>query len=254
MLRAYYNEKGRALPSWLPPDPRAPTTPVSIQPVYTSNVGAGYGGGVSPLPQGRGALSSLWDTGNQGPPGQPQSLRAGRAVRPQVASAGQNPFRDQQKSRTTQPEIQARPLPSQRAGSQQSASSYGTPTGSSSGQPPSDKKQRLANQFGGGRSASYATPTAPPSQSNNSYSSVRSGRSNYEDRFAPPANGYGRQSSEGGSEKPFVAATAPWMSDADQFVGGGYGGGAQAGSQGLPGGPAAGKRGPGLPGGPRGYR
>lgn len=57
------------------------------------------------------------------------------------------------------------------------------------------------------------------------------------------------------ASKPFVAATSPWASSESEFSGAGYGGGAQAGGRtGLPSGPGAGRRGPGLPSGPRGMR
>jgi hypothetical protein len=59
----------------------------------------------------------------------------------------------------------------------------------------------------------------------------------------------------GGGDRPFMAATSPWASNQAEFTGGGYdqsGRAGSAGRMGLPGGgPAGGRRGPGLPGGPR---
>ncbi|PQE09493.1 GTPase-activating GYP7 protein [Rutstroemia sp. NJR-2017a BVV2] len=58
-----------------------------------------------------------------------------------------------------------------------------------------------------------------------------------------------------GGERPFMAATSPWASNQAEFTGGGYdqsGRGGSAGRMGLQGGgPAGGRRGPGLPSGPR---
>ncbi|KID61344.1 major facilitator superfamily transporter sugar, partial [Metarhizium hybridum] len=45
VLRNYYGDKGRPLPSWLPPDPKAPPAPAAQQPLYVQpQVGARYGG------------------------------------------------------------------------------------------------------------------------------------------------------------------------------------------------------------------
>lgn len=116
VLRAYYKEKARPLPPWLPPDPndrRAITPQVEVQ-----SGGGGYFGMRNPyasnvqqqaaMPSNRGSLDDLW-----GAPAatqqQPTSLRAGRrapAARTEPQSSLAVP--------------QARPLPSQRAGSYQS--------------------------------------------------------------------------------------------------------------------------------------
>lgn len=258
VLRAYYTEKGRALPGWLPPDPKAPPPPVVVQPVFTSNVGAGYGGGINQAPAGRGALSSLWDTQGRGRPSNPMSsTRSGSDSR----QASKNPFAP--KPQTATPEVQARPLPSQRVGSYQTAGAYSTPPGSSGGHKAAASKLKFKyGRVGQTPSpANDAAPSGPQVENGNSYlSSAGGGSGNYEDRFMPPENEYGGQRSGGANERPFVAATAPWASNASEFEGGGYaggydrGGGGQGGRQGLPGGPAAGRRGPGLPGGPRGYR
>lgn len=216
-------------------------------------------------PGGGNALSSLWDSQPAQPPPEQQSLRAGgtrggRFGAQPVAAAGQrqNPFaRQQQQSAPDQ--VQARPLPSQRAGSYQVAGAgfNQTPPGSSSG--PMSAKDRLAGRLGQkGRAASPANTPAPRMgdsvQRANSYGSSNAG-GNYEDRFAPSGAGYGN--SGGGSDKPFMAATSPWASSEAEFGGGGYGGGGGYDAprrNGLPSGPAAGRRGPGLPSGPRGMR
>jgi len=261
VLRAYYTEKGRAFPGWLPPDPKAPA-PVVIQPVYSTQVGASYGGGLNTpgsAGAGRGGgLSSLWDKGGQQQSpvgqGQPQSLRGGRAAE------RQNPFTNP--SRGNPLEVQARPLPSQRAGSYQTAGAgaYGRPgiADISAGQTAAAK---LRDRFKGGRSASPTSGPVSgqgqgrpaPTQTSNSYGSSASTGGNYEDRFMPPEGGYGGRRT-GGAEKPFVAATSPWATNESEFGGGGYADSSGGGRQGLPGGPASGRRGPGLPSGPRGYR
>ncbi|KAG6002194.1 hypothetical protein E4U21_003325 [Claviceps maximensis] len=170
VLRNYYTDKGRVFPAWLPPDPKAP---VVAQPLYATSlqqqqIGARYGGlgasgGGAP---GAAGLSSLWDNA---PGGQQQlqppqlSLRTGRGSR---GNLGVNGGRD---------DVQARPLPSQRAGSYQGVGVGAalSPAGASSAQ---DRlKQRL---WGGGRSASPAGggPFQPP---------PATGGGSFEDRFAP---------------------------------------------------------------------
>lgn len=124
VLRAYYTEKGRPFPPWLPPDPNDKRA-ITPQPYAQQNSGyfnSPQGGknqyaGVqsqAQTPGARGSLSDLWDAPAQqgNAPVQPQSLRAGR--RP--AQPTSNP------SSTLAPP-QARLLPSQRAGSYQSIQS-----------------------------------------------------------------------------------------------------------------------------------
>lgn len=261
VLRAYYTEKGRSFPAWLPPDPKAPP-PVVVQPVYAqSNVGARYGGLQNQGAAGGGALSSLWDSQPPQQQAAPQSLRQGRgAMAGGSPAARQNPFARQQN--TLEPQVQARPLPSQRAGSYQTAGAgaFGrapagdTPPGSSSGGSAQDRlKNRL--KMGQGRSNPGMSVAAQPVQRNNSYGSSTSrggDGGNYEDRFMPSGAGGGYGG--GGGDKPFVAATAPWASNEAEFGGSGYGYDAAPVRQGLPSGPAAGRRGPGLPSGPRAQR
>jgi hypothetical protein len=247
VLRAYYTEKGRPFPAWLPPDPKAPP-PVVVAPVYAQpNVGARYGGLQNqPGGAGGGALSSLWDSQPAQQQQQDQaSLRQGRGSRLGATAGGprQNPFQRQAPAQEAQ--VQPRPLPSARAGSyQQSAGGYGrsdvqTPPGSSAG---ISAKDRLKGAYNRGRAGSPANSASepPPVQRGNSYGSSGGGSSsNYEDRFMPTGNGYGGGS---GSDKPFVAATAPWATNESEFSGGYGGGGGRPRPTGLPSGPAAGKR------------
>jgi hypothetical protein len=145
VLRAYYAEKSRPLPPWLPPDPKAPV----VTPAY-SNSGpraGGYGGfnpqhgggtslgrvgsGASTGSGGRGVLSDLWDSpkGNHGhEPTQPDSFSMRRqAVRPTALSrpAGGQPGHRHSPSSGEDAYHHSsdegrRPLPSQRVGSYQS--------------------------------------------------------------------------------------------------------------------------------------
>lgn len=258
VLRGYYNEKGRSLPPWLPPDPKTPAPPPVTQvPSYS---GSRYGGlnsgqstGGAPTSTSSG-LSSLWD--NRATQQQvPQSLRAssGRS-RPGGAPP---PFENNSDNSNNS----ARPgLPAQRSYQLSNTSSM-----SSSGNvSTADKlRQRLGRGAGGARTASPANQSgfAPPPAQGSSVGTYpqgggsNSGVSNYEDRFAPggmydSGNG-GRYGGGNGSrpsnEKPFMAANAPWATDESEFMGGGgYGSGGGGGRQGLPSGPRR-----GLPSGPR---
>lgn len=124
VLRAYYTEKGRTFPSWLPPDPKAPPPPqprmvatqTSLQQGgYQSLTPAGSRGGGA---GGGGGLGDLWgDTGGTHPapaPPQTASLRNRGSPSPRPVPSGllsaQAP---------PPPQSTARPLPSQRAGSYQ---------------------------------------------------------------------------------------------------------------------------------------
>ncbi|KAF2168130.1 hypothetical protein M409DRAFT_53444 [Zasmidium cellare ATCC 36951] len=161
VLRAYYTEKGRPFPPWLPADPndRRAVTP---QP-YTQN--SGYftsAGGKSQYAavqnsggSNRGSLSDLWDApsgGQTSGPMQPQSLRNAR--RPVAPAQG---------SSSTLAPPQARPLPSQRAGSYQSMAPQppsSRPGSAVDPSPPASSgggsaQERLkARLWGGNRSAS----------------------------------------------------------------------------------------------------
>ncbi|KAK2002066.1 hypothetical protein LX36DRAFT_652685, partial [Colletotrichum falcatum] len=235
VLRGYYTEKGRPFPGWLPPDPKAPppAAPVYAQPAQ--QVGSRYGG----LQQSQQAgpttgLSSLWDNNAAAQPRQDaMSLRQGRGAPPPMRGGEQQPTRLSPFARagdSGREEVQARPLPSQRAGSYQQSAAYGrdttsTPPTSSSGGSAQDRlKQRL---WGGARTASPVSgaggqgPFQPPSGRGGG-GGGGGGSGDYEDRFAP-----------GG------------MYDGGNDYGSGGGGG--GGRTGLPNGP----RRQGLPSGPR---
>ncbi|KAJ5712671.1 hypothetical protein N7493_009139 [Penicillium malachiteum] len=165
-LRAYYNEKGRPYPPWLPADPKAPT-PSSSRVVATTQLpsqapAASYGRG--------GGLGDLWGDSatSQPPPSQTTSLRRGRGTANQppplkssVSSpAGPTPSPGPPLSQTySNPSsgslhpAGARPLPSQRTGSSQSSVSSQSRTNSGSG---GSAQERLRARLQGGRSPSPA--------------------------------------------------------------------------------------------------
>ncbi|KAJ5248869.1 hypothetical protein N7468_000320 [Penicillium chermesinum] len=151
-LRAYYTEKGRPFPPWLPPDPKAPAaaTPrviATAQPGSQGSVNYGRGGG----------LGDLWgDSGASSPSSaQTASLRRGRggaASVPPPSPGPQSstlPYASPLTHAQSQPlrPSGGRPLPSQRAGSSQSIGSGGS--GGSA-------QERLRARLQGGRSPSPA--------------------------------------------------------------------------------------------------
>ena len=237
VLRAYYTEQGRVFPPWLPPDPKAPPP---VAPVYSNQpaVGSRYGGGLAMqqtnTSTGSG-LSSLWgsnsntqqDTGGG-------SLRPGRAA---VPPSRPSPFSSQGSGGPARSEVQARPLPSQRAGSYQQNNLYGgrdsggTPPGSSAGG--ASAQDRLRQKLGGrgtrttSPQAGTSGPFRPPGGGGGG------GSGSYEDRFAPG----GSYESGKGDDRPFMAANAPWASNEMEFSGGGLPTGPRRGAGGLPNGP-----------------
>ncbi|KAI4860077.1 Sec1-binding region of Mso1-domain-containing protein [Hypoxylon rubiginosum] len=222
VLRSYYTEKGKPFPSWLPPDPKGPP-PVTAVYSQSSQVGSRYGG-LAQQPQG--GLSSLWDSNPVSQPQDAQSLRRGRGAPPAARNndTRNSPFRNSDPfAGPAREDVAARPLPSQRAGSYQTAGNFGRdgsgtapPTTSSGGASAQDRlKQRL---FGGSRTASPAGngPFNPPPQSsarggNGSYGG--SGSGDYEDRFAPGGmydNG-SRGGGGGGGRRPGGLPSGPRM-------------------------------------------
>ncbi|KAJ5622945.1 hypothetical protein N7490_011550 [Penicillium lividum] len=161
-LRAYYIEKGRPFPAWLPPDPKAPSSTSSR--VIATSQGQGQGSAAN----GRGGgLGDLWgDSGSaQPPPTQTSSLRRGRnaAGAPPLNSSasspagpvppsGGAPLAHAQSNPSIPASLQpagARPLPSQRAGSYQSSQ-----TRMNSGGSGGSAQERLRARLQGGRSPS----------------------------------------------------------------------------------------------------
>ncbi|KAK2764971.1 hypothetical protein FQN54_008670 [Arachnomyces sp. PD_36] len=202
VLRAYYAEKGRVLPPWLPPDPKAPAAAAPAIVATQASRGQGYGDAAS-LPAtggGRGGLGDLWgdDSSQQRPAQQSLSLRRPRGAPQQqpaaqqgqgqpllhVSSAppsrpststgttGRNPsYLDRpQASQTPPPQSSggARPLPSQRAGSYQTSQAGRSPLDrtSSSGSAQDRLRARLhGSSSSGGGSAGSAPPALTPGYS-----------------------------------------------------------------------------------------
>lgn len=239
VLRAYYTEKGRPYPQWLPPDPRAPQPQPAQQ--FVSSAGRQQGQG-APMGRGGGGLSDLWDSpAPQQQAQQPLSLRRG-AGGGAGAGAGARPLQSRLgNSLTPEPQSQGRPLPSQRAGSYQSPLVTGGRAGADPSPPPSagggtTAQERLKQRlWGSGRSTS-------PAQSTSSVGSVPPARASYE-RPAPggrlpyPDDRSSYGSSSGGRQQASSG-------DYDPYAPGSYGGGAP--QRGAPGGGRV-----GLPSGPR---
>ncbi|KAF2647668.1 hypothetical protein K491DRAFT_614212 [Lophiostoma macrostomum CBS 122681] len=243
VLRTYYTEKGRPYPPWLPPDPKAPQ---SAPTQFVSSSGRQQSG--PQMGRGGGGLSDLWDGPQQPPPQQePLSLRRaqGRGGGG-AAAAGARPLPGRPgmgNSFSPEPQAQGRPLPSQRAGSYQSASSFGgrpdqpsPPPSSGSGTSAQDRlKARL---WGSGRSTS-------PSQSATSSNTTSGGRAPYpEDRNSGYSSGGGRQQNSYG-----MSANSPWVGSDDPYADTSNYGGSGGQQQQPPPGRGGGRV--GLPSGPR---
>lgn len=216
VLRAYYTEKGRPFPQWLPPDPKAPqAAPAQM----VSSAGRGYGQmGQQPPPMGRGGLGDLWDSPSQAPLQQqqePMSLRRAQGR----GGGGLRPGN----SLSPEPQAQGRPLPGQRAGSHQSASSFRTESPSQTGASATSAQDRLkARLWGSGKSqsASSSQNTSPaqspgPSGMNNPYDRPQAGggRAPYPDERSGGAySGGGRQQSD-----YKMSSNSPWAGNDDPY-------------------------------------
>ncbi|KAL2217070.1 hypothetical protein M432DRAFT_470865 [Thermoascus aurantiacus ATCC 26904] len=162
VLRAYYIEKGRPFPPWLPPDPKGPpppqprviaTTQVALQQGYGGQTPAKSGGG-------RGGLGDLWgDSGSSEPPAsQTSSLRRPRVQTPAAANSSAGA------AQTPTTSSGPRPLPSQRAGSYQSTQSQGRGGLERMG----SAQERLRARLQGGSSSSSSSAASTPSPSSSS--------------------------------------------------------------------------------------
>ncbi|KAJ5972884.1 uncharacterized protein N7479_002802 [Penicillium vulpinum] len=174
-LRAYYTEKGRPFPPWLPQDPKAPS-PAPSRPIATSQLPSGSYSQGSANSSRSGALGDLWGDSptSQGSIPQTASLRRGRGgTAPPLASANSAPPGPSPSpgppltlSQTYSPSGSgspypsgARPLPSQRSGSNQSA--QGRPTLDRVGSGGGSAQDRLRARLQGGRSPSPNTNVDP---------------------------------------------------------------------------------------------
>lgn len=215
VLRAYYTEKGRPFPQWLPPDPKAPqAAPVQM----VSSAGRGYGNmgqQQQPAMGGRGGgLGDLWDSPSQAAPQQqqePMSLRRAQGRGGGGLRVGN--------TRSPEPQVQGRPLPSQRAGSQQSVGSFRSDMApaQTGGSGTSAQDRLKARLWGSGKSS---TQSPSPSQS-------PAGRSPYE---PPPARGGGGRApypddrssggySGGGRQQDNynMSSNSPWAGNDDPY-------------------------------------
>ena len=260
VLRAYYQEKGRPYPHWLPVDPKAPlaapTQFVSSQSGRQPNqqqMGRGAGGG----------LNDLWDAPQQ--PQQPQEPASLRQRAQGRGGGGRQLGRPGQGTYSPEPQAQGRPLPSQRGGSYQSASSFGGRPAEPSPPPSAGSgttaQERLkARLWGSGRSNSSPGSSAntspavtpgvgPPAR--NPYDRPPAGRTPYPDdrnsgysAGGGGGGGGGRQQAQQSSVA--MSANSPWVND-DPY-GPGYNTGAY--EEEKPKRPGGGGR-IGLPSGPR---
>lgn len=198
VLRAYYTEKGRPFPEWLPPDPKKPAVVPAQQSqfgqygnTYGSNGGMPHSRGNS---VGRGGLSDLWDSGPAQPSPQVQSLRAHRPTAQALKSFDSL----SRQSVSDSHQSLARPLPSQRAGSYQNLQPTATPP--SAGNPRDRLRARLQGSSSG--------RSSPANTSQGSYTSQ---------------GGFDRQYSGGGRAGPSLSASQPWANDANSHASsGGY--------------------------------
>lgn len=245
VLRAYYTEKGRPFPQWLPPDPKAPQ-PAPTQ--FVSSSGRQYGN-MGPPQMGRGggggAISDLWDAPAQPQQQEPVSLRRAQGR----GGGGRRPGMGE--SYSPEPQSQGRPLPSQRAGSYQSATSFrpsepSPPPSAGSG---ATAQERLKARLWG-RSTSPAQGAAS-SQAPSPAQSASSMRSPYE-RSGGGGGGGGRApypddrssgySGRSGQQSDYkMSANSPWSGNDDPY----------APSYSAPPRPGAGGGRVGLPSGPR---
>ncbi|KAK5076987.1 hypothetical protein LTR64_005534 [Lithohypha guttulata] len=199
VLRAYYTEKGRPFPEWLPPDPRKPVMTPAVQQPQHSQYGNMYPsqyGNSGGLPHSRGnsggrggGLSDLWDPSpvQAQPQAQVQSLRA---PRPNAAALKSFDSSSSRQSEQDPYATQARPLPSQRVGSYQNIQPAPAATPASTGNPRDRLRARLQGS-GSGRSSPATGPQSsyngggpnlsasqPWSNDSNSYDAHSSGLGN----------------------------------------------------------------------------
>jgi Sec1-binding region of Mso1 len=164
VLRAYYTEKGRSYPEWLPPDPKAPVPQprlVATQASLQQGNNSAYGQPV-PMQAGvrGGGLGDLWgESGPAQPPAsQTSSLRSRGGARTPVAAIN-NTLRPLQSQTPPPQSVSRRPLPSQRAGSYQSNLSTQSGPGVLERNPSGGSAQeRLRARLQGGSSSSVPPP------------------------------------------------------------------------------------------------
>lgn len=165
VLRAYYTEKGKPYPEWLPPDPKTPVPQPRLVATQASlqQGNSPYGQPAAAQLSARGGgLGDLWGEsggGSQPAASQTSSLRSHSGARTPVAAINNNNHLRPTQSLTPPPQsVSRRPLPSQRAGSYQSTQSGpGVLERASSG---GSAQDRLRARLQGGLSSS--SPSPPP--------------------------------------------------------------------------------------------
>ncbi|KIW17249.1 hypothetical protein PV08_04440 [Exophiala spinifera] len=231
VLRAYYAEKGRPLPEWLPPDPKRPIAPqpqgsygqygnaygsqFNTQQVHSRGSSGGRGGG----------LSDLWDSAPASGAPPPQSLRASRPTPHSLRSNDTARSHSSGGSQTTSfgpTAPTARPLPSQRAGSYQ--------TNPNANAQALGSRDRLRARLQG--SSSGRSSPAGGMSGGQSLQSSSGGNLSTQDRS--------------GAGQPYISASQPWSTGGDAY---GHNGGYT--STGLPSSPYGNQDYRQRPGGPR---
>ncbi|KAJ9612317.1 hypothetical protein H2200_003914 [Cladophialophora chaetospira] len=207
VLRAYYTEKGRSFPEWLPPDPKKPIAPPPLpqgsygqygsqypsqygnQPTHSRGPSAGRGGG----------LSDLWDSTPAPAAPQVQSLRAARPTPNSLRSSDSARSQSSANGGTTssaQPSPSARPLPSQRAGS------YQTAPAANAGALGSRDRLRARLQGGGSGRSSPSAGVSSGSQGS----------------YAPSSGSLTNNPTRSGSSQPYISASEPWSTGGDPYA------------------------------------
>ena len=193
VLRAYYVEKGRQFPQWLPPDPNdrksmPPQNYGQSSGYFTSAGGKSQYGAMQNQNGGqRGSLSDLWDP--------PAAAQASKPAQPQSLRNARRPVTGPPASQLAPP--QARPLPSQRAGSYQSLAQQqdssrpssrlaGEQMGGAGGSGGGTAQDRLkARLWGGGRQSPPVSKVGAPNP------------------YDRPAAGGGQQWNQAGGNNPY---------------------------------------------------
>lgn len=216
VLRAYYTEKGRPFPEWLPPDPKAPVPQprlVATQASFQQGNASAYSQPQAQYTGRGGGLGDLWGESGPAQPLQSQttSLRSRGGSRTPVAAIGNNNNNslrsEHHHSQTPSPNsVSRRPLPSQRGESYQSSrSSSGlSDRGASSGGSASERL-RARLQGGLGSSQQNLPPERPQPQQYRSYSSD-GGQGQGQGQGQ---GGYGPSGGSGGYKRPGGLPSGP---------------------------------------------
>jgi hypothetical protein len=281
VLRAYYTEKGRPFPDWLPPDPKAPPPPAPTQYAMSAGGQPATAMGQGQPGQGQrwgrsGGLSDLFDGPGQRQQGfqnpSSESLRPRMSGRGGSSDSGQPPVAVAGgRGRFADLYDQGRPGLPQRGGSYQSNRISGAEQ-STSPPPGGSAKDLLKARLLGSRTtsptpSSGSGPYAPPAREqspSNRYDRYNSpapqaggnggggGYGQSAGRERPPAqNGSRNDSNYGGGREGGGGGAGSGSGSGSGSGGGGYGGGPY-GSQRNPQPPQGGRM--GLPSGPRPQR